>query len=229
MRMHTLPITGIFLVALAAGCNGGKNAAPERTAQTEPQVTTPSVAEPPPPAAEPGEPAPAVPYQQEVIAAEPLRPEAKPEPATPPVPPKAEPSPPKVAVEKPAAIEPMPLAPAPSPAKPEAPPPPAAKPPAPTLDVAALKERLKETKAIGVFTKLALKNQVDDLLEQFQAHYQSRQKSDMAALRQAYNMLVLKVLSLIQDGDPTLAHTIAASREAIWGILADPVKFKTMM
>jgi len=32
------------------------------------------------------------------------------------------------------------------------------------------------------------------------------------------------VLSLLQDGDPALATAISSSREALWGILADPVK-----
>ena len=40
-------------------------------------------------------------------------------------------------------------------------------------------------------------------------------------------MLVLKVLALVQDSDPPLARTISGSREAIWGILADPEKFKS--
>jgi hypothetical protein len=88
------------------------------------------------------------------------------------------------------------------------------------LDVAGLTARLRDTDAIGVFTKLALKNQMDDLLEQFRAHYQNGQKTSVASLRQPYDMLVLKVLSLVQDGDPSLARTISGSREAI-GILAD--------
>jgi biotin operon repressor len=41
-------------------------------------------------------------------------------------------------------------------------------------------------------------------------------------------MLILKVLSLLQDSDPALARTISASREAIWGILADPEKFNSL-
>jgi hypothetical protein len=36
---------------------------------------------------------------------------------------------------------------------------------------------------------------------------------------------MMKVLSLLQDGDPPLAADIVASREAIWNILKDPVKF----
>ena len=98
----------------------------------------------------------------------------------------------------------------------------------PPLDLASLEKRLRETNAIGAFTKIALKNQVDDLLNQFRAHYQGRAKTSLTELRQPYDMLLLKVLSLLQDSDPVLAHTILASREAIWGILADPAKFATI-
>jgi hypothetical protein len=38
----------------------------------------------------------------------------------------------------------------------------------------------------------------------------------------------MKVLSLLQDVDAPLARDIAASREALWGLLADPVKFATL-
>jgi len=34
----------------------------------------------------------------------------------------------------------------------------------------------------------------------------------------------MKVLSLLQDHDAALARDINASREAIWGVLADPSK-----
>jgi hypothetical protein len=98
----------------------------------------------------------------------------------------------------------------------------------PPLDLTALETRLKETKAIGVFTKITLKNQVDDLLDQFRAYYQGRIKTTLAELRQPYDRLLLKVLSLLQDGDPELAREIVTSREAIWSILADPAKFATL-
>lgn len=106
-----------------------------------------------------------------------------------------------------------------APAKPEALPP---------LDLASLTTRLKDTKAIGVFTKVALKNQVDDLLEQFREFYQGRLATTLAELRQPFELLLLKVLALLQDADPPLAGAIVASREAIWGILADPAKFKAV-
>jgi hypothetical protein len=112
--------------------------------------------------------------------------------------------------------------------KPVATPSPAKKATPPPLDLTALETRLKETKAIGVFTKITIKNQVDDLLEQFRAYYQGRAKTTLAELRQPYERLLLKVLSLLQDGDPELARAVLASREAIWDILADPNKFATL-
>jgi len=99
---------------------------------------------------------------------------------------------------------------------------------APPLDLASLEQQLKDTKAIGVLTKITLKNQVDDLLNQFRAFYQGTLKTDLANLRRSYDLLVLKVLSLLQDNDRPLATAIVASREAIWGILSDPAKFATI-
>ena len=99
--------------------------------------------------------------------------------------------------------------------------------PEPPVDVSGLKARLQDTPAIGAFTKLALRNQVDDLLKRFRAHYQSGQKTSVARLQQAYDMLVLKVLCVFQDSDPSLARSMLESRETIWGILADPDKFNS--
>ena len=98
----------------------------------------------------------------------------------------------------------------------------------PTLDLNSLEQRLKSTNAIGVLTKLTLKNQVDDLLDQFRAYYQGKLQITLAELRRSYELLVQKVLSLLQDSDPTLATAIVASRDAIWGILSDPKKFATI-
>lgn len=94
------------------------------------------------------------------------------------------------------------------------------------LDIESLKQRLRDTSAIGVFSKLALRNQMDDLILQFRVHHARSQNNDIASLRPSYNMLVMKVLALVQDGDPSLARTIAGSREALWRTLADPQKFR---
>jgi hypothetical protein len=124
-----------------------------------------------------------------------------------------------VAAETPVAGPPAPAEPAATEAEPSE----------PVLDVPALKERLKDTPAIGVFTKLALKNQVDDLLEKVGERHKRGVSATVEELRQPYDMLMLKVLALLQDGDPNLARIISASRDVIWGMLADPVKFQTLI
>ena len=103
---------------------------------------------------------------------------------------------------------------------------PAAAPAAATLDLTSLERRLRDTRAIGVFTKLSLKNQVDDLLGDFRAFYKAAHVRPSPELRQRYDLLLLKVLSLLQDGDPPLAAAISSSKEAIWSILADPDKLE---
>jgi hypothetical protein len=145
----------------------------------------------------------------------------------------AEPPPSKPA-ERP---QPRPSAPPPprpiTPPAPAAPPPPAqsAGPPpaaAAIVDLTALEKRLRDTSAIGLFTKLALKNEVDDLLERFRTFHEGRGGATLAKLREGYDLLVLKVVSLLQDKDAPLARDIFTSREALWNLLADPVKFKTL-
>lgn len=101
----------------------------------------------------------------------------------------------------------------------------AAAPATATLDLGQLESRLRDTRAIGVFTKLTLKNQVDDLLSEFRDYYRTSNQRPSTELRQHYDSLLVKVLGLLRDGDPTLATAISSSREAIWGILADPDKF----
>jgi len=128
------------------------------------------------------------------------------------------------AVQPPAVVASAPV-PAVQASKAAAPSPAASKPPEPPLDLKSLETRLRQTKAIGVLTKLSLKNQVDDLVSSFRAYHKRQATTTLAELRHSYDMLLLKVLSLLQDSDPPLARDIIKSRAAIWSILADPKKF----
>ena len=104
-------------------------------------------------------------------------------------------------------------------------PPTSARPSAAPLDFKALENRLRQTRAIGVLTKLSLKNQVEDLLARVRAYHQRHGAATLVELRRNYDMLLLKVLSLLQDTDPPLARDIVKSRAAMWSILEDPRKF----
>ena len=215
---HFLAFASIAL--LMAGCGSVKQAPSAEAVKSAPetQAAAPSAPRPgtaPPPSAAPPSPSIAI----APPAAQPAERPAGP-PSTAPGDTAAKATPP--ATKAPAKAAP-PAAPA---AKREAAPPAEAKQQAAApLDLNSLETRLKNTQAIGVLTKLTLKNQVDDLLNQFRAFYQGKLKTTLADLRRPYDLLILKVLSLLQDKDPSLAADLASSREAIWGILSDPVKF----
>ena len=98
----------------------------------------------------------------------------------------------------------------------------------PTLDLPSLEERLRDTRAIGLFTKLSIKNQVDDLMDEFRAFHKGGLKVQLRQLREKYELLIFKVITLLQDGDPSLAAAVLSSREAIWKILTDPATFTTL-
>jgi hypothetical protein len=158
---------------------------------------------------------PATPARPQGEPAKPREETAKPqpEPATPHVAP-APPAPGPGAVPPPAGKDALPVAKAPA--------------AHPTLDLKALEKELRATRAIGFFTKITLKNKVDDLLDEFGDYYSGDRKHTMAALRRSYDLLLMKVLSLLQDEDPKLASAIVSSREAIWDMLADPKKFAAL-
>jgi hypothetical protein len=95
-----------------------------------------------------------------------------------------------------------------------------------TLDFSSLVARLRKTKAISLLTKVAVKNESDDLLEKFRAYHAQREIATLADLRRAYELLFHKLQLLLEDADPPLARDIDRSRAAIWELLADPRKFR---
>jgi len=148
--------------------------------------------------------------QPQVVATPAAAPQAAATPDAPTTPPPA----PRVAASRPPATPPV--------AAPTAPAAPL------TLDLKALEAQLRATKAIGFFTKISLKNQVDDLMKQFREHYEGKTRRTMTELRRSYDLLIMKVLSLLQDADQPLASAIVSSREAIWGLLSDQIKFANL-
>lgn len=211
--MDRLRVPSLVMLVVVAACTATQAPAPAKApAPAVPPVTASPAAGTPPPALPATSTAP--------TSALPPAPAPK-GPAAAPVPRAAAPSAPQKVVAPPPATPPRPAPVAAAAAPPAA----APKPAAPPLDLTSLEQRLRETRAIGVFTKLSLKNQVDALLEQFRAKHKGASIPTLAELRQRYDLLLLKVLSLLQDDDPTLAQAITTSREAIWGILSDPREF----
>jgi hypothetical protein len=203
----------VLLLLFTAGC--AKVPPDPRASQPQPEVVATQAAAPQP-VATPVAPTTVPPAPQPAATpVAPRTPPATPQPVATPVAPATPPPAPRVA----------------APRAPATPPPVAAPtaPPAPlTLDLDALEAQLKATKAIGFFTKISLKNQVDDLMKQFREHYQGKSGRTMTDLRRSYDLLIMKVLSLLQDTDQKLASAIVSSREAIWALLSDQNKFANL-
>ena len=94
----------------------------------------------------------------------------------------------------------------------------------PPLDLRSLEKRLRNTEALGVFTKVALKNQIEDLVDALR-RFHNKGRGRLDSLRERYDGLVLKIMSLVQEDEPRLASDIDRSRERIWALLADPEDF----
>jgi hypothetical protein len=201
----------VVLLALVAGCAGMNE-----STRGEPVPADSPVAD-----------APVAPTQLSIaedIEAEPVVPSPSAEVERPAA---AGPSPPVLAPAK-AATSAVPVAVAKLPPRKQDDPVAAVAPVAALLDVAALRARLRETAAIGILAKISLRRKVDDLLESFRSHYDGGQRTSLAALRRPYDELIMKVLDMLQDGDPSLARSISGSREAIWEILSDRERFRSM-
>ena len=89
------------------------------------------------------------------------------------------------------------------------------------FNIDVLIERMKGTNAIGVISKLSLKNQVDDLLEQASDIKVKESAEDLSqrksALREEFEGLILKTVALLNKGeDFTLAEDIYLAREELW-------------
>jgi hypothetical protein len=95
------------------------------------------------------------------------------------------------------------------------------------LDLATLAKRLRKTKALNLRAKLAVKNESDDLLEQFRAYHAEAGTTTLSELRRSYDALVRKLCSLLEESDPPLAYDLDRSRAAIWAMLVDPERFET--
>jgi hypothetical protein len=89
------------------------------------------------------------------------------------------------------------------------------------IDMEVLTKRLKETKAIGLFTKLAIRNDVSDLVDDVKRY---RKKSILAIkmkeIRESFEGLLLKIMALL-EGDPELSRDLYVGRESIWKSLLE--------
>jgi hypothetical protein len=100
--------------------------------------------------------------------------------------------------------------------------------PSSEFDLQTLADQIRASRAIGFFTKLSLRNQVDDLVEAFRRYHDGESEKPLDQLRERYFFLLMKIISLLQDREPDLSKEIFDAREVLWAKLADPKKFSKL-
>lgn len=97
--------------------------------------------------------------------------------------------------------------------------------PSDSLDLDDLSDRIANTKAIGVLSKLSMKRDVDTLEKDLRAFHKGGASRTLEQLRERYDLMVHNLLVQIQDKDAELAKDVARVRDDLWKRLADPDEF----
>ncbi len=62
-------------------------------------------------------------------------------------------------------------------------------------------------------------------MTRFKSFHDGQVPPTLPQLRQNFELLLIKVVTVLQDGDHALAAAVSTSREALWSVLSDPKKF----
>jgi hypothetical protein len=96
------------------------------------------------------------------------------------------------------------------------------------FDLNALVSRISQSKALGLFTKLSLKQDIDGLLENVRKYHDGSGDGSLEKLRERYDVLVHKLMILLQEKDGELVQSIDDGRDKLWAILSDHEKFASI-
>lgn len=96
------------------------------------------------------------------------------------------------------------------------------------LDLKQLENGIKKTKAVGLMTKIKLKGQINKLLDEIKAYHTGSSPFTLEQLRERFDLLYMKIVSLTQDKDTDLHLQLCVSWDLIWDSLQDPLQFKAL-
>jgi len=96
------------------------------------------------------------------------------------------------------------------------------------FDLDSVISKVTSSKALGFFTKLSLKRDIDRFLENVKKYHDGTGDLTLNELRERYDALVHNLISLVQDKDEELVRSIDEGRDTLWAMLADEKKFATL-
>ncbi len=96
----------------------------------------------------------------------------------------------------------------------------------PELD--KLYKDLENTKSIGLFTKLSIRNNATRLYKTFGEYHKGQRPPTLEELKQRYELMVQEMMVLVQDKDPDLAQEIQQTKAILWQSLSDPKQYESI-
>ena len=93
------------------------------------------------------------------------------------------------------------------------------------VDLELLERRVRKTKAIGALTKLRLRSDIKDLMAKLKRYHAGKSDLDIDQLNEQFDLLYMKVVSLVQDKDLDLHRQLCNSWDQIWHGARNPDYF----
>ena len=94
------------------------------------------------------------------------------------------------------------------------------------VDFESLEKRIRKTKSIGVMTKLKLSNDIKKLLGELKTFQAGNSSLTLEQEREHFDLLYMKVVTMVQKKDPELFHQLCNSWDPIWVALQDEENLK---
>lgn len=96
------------------------------------------------------------------------------------------------------------------------------------FDLDSIISKVTSSKALGFFTKLSLKKDIDAFLDNVKNYHEGRSELTLDQLHERYDALVHNLITLIQEKDEDLLKSIDDGRDKLWALLSDEKKFATL-
>lgn len=96
------------------------------------------------------------------------------------------------------------------------------------IDLEILAGSLRETKALGALTKLRLKSDINKFLRRIDAWHAGNRKYSLDQLQEQYDLLLMKMATVLQDRDLELHQHLCNAWTVIWTDLQDPQRVREM-
>jgi len=93
------------------------------------------------------------------------------------------------------------------------------------VDLQLLGDMLADTRAIGLFTKLSLKKDIEKVLSRLSKFHDGKSKFTLEQLEEQYDLLLMKIAIHLQDNDLTLHTHLCNAWLVIWEDLRDFDRF----